>query len=434
MPRIVSRLSRSVEKLVGAEVRPGEWRVVLLFFANLFLLLAAYYILKVIREPLILMEGGAVQRSYARGLQALLLLALVPAYGLLANRFEPARLVKWIMGLFVICVAGFVASSRIGIHVGFAFFVWLGIFSTVSIAQFWSLVSDVMTEADGKRLFPLIAAGGTLGGIFGAQLAARLSSGHPHHLMLIAAALLAGCVSLTHLSYRAAVVRGQRPAASRDPERDTRGGFSLVLHDRYLLLIAASVLLLNFVNTTGDFVLAQLVNGRAHSLPPVQQQNYIATFYGDFQTAISVLTAVIQILVVARAFKHVGVGSSLLFLPLFAFPGYGLSALVPLLSVVTVVKVIENSTDYSLQSTVEHALFLSTSRDAKYKAKAAIDTLFVRLGDLGSTGAVFIGSLVGLTTASYALLNCVASAFWILVALRLRKLNLRAQEAPAECA
>lgn len=101
------------------------------------------------------------------------------------------------------------------------------------------------------------------------------------------------------------------------------------------------------------------------------------------QTYISVLTSFVQIVVVARAFKLLGLGGSLLFLPLFAFAGYGLAGVLPLLGLVATVKVVENATDYSLQNTTQQALFLSTSRDAKYKAKAAIDTLFVRLGDAG---------------------------------------------------
>jgi AAA family ATP:ADP antiporter len=415
-----------VERLVGAEVRSGEWHVVLLFFANLFLLLAAYYILKVIREPLILLEGGAVERSYARGLQAVLLLFLIPAYGLLANRFEPARLVKWIMGVFVVCVGAFVIAGRAGAHVGFPFFVWLGIFSTVAIAQFWSLANDVMTEAEGKRLFPMVAAGGTLGGIFGAQIAARLLDGHPHQLMLVAAGMLLSCALLTHITYGAVAAQRVRAPAAPPAARDRRGGFSLVWSDRYLLLIALSVLILNFVNTTGDFVLAQLVNAKAHALPPAQQERYIAAFYGNFQTFISVLTAAVQILVVARAFKLVGIGSSLLFLPVFALAGYTTSALLPLLGLVATVKVVENSTDYSLQNTVQQALFLPTSRDAKYKAKAAIDTLFVRLGDLGSTGVVFVGAMLGFGVTQYALVNVVMSAVWVVVAVRLRKMALRA--------
>jgi ATP:ADP antiporter, AAA family len=418
-----------VERLVGAEVRAGEWHLVLLFFANLFLLLAAYYILKVIREPLILMEGGAVQRSYARGLQAGLLLLIVPAYGLLANRFEPAKLVKWIMVVFVACVAGFVALGLAGLRVGFGFFVWLGIFSTVSIAQFWSLATDVMTEPEGKRLFPMIAAGGTLGGIFGAQIGARMIDGHPFHLMLTTAGILVSCALLTHMTHAAAMAHRIRVPDGPVRERDHRGGLSLVIHDRYLLMIALSVLLLNFINTTGDFVLAQLVNTKAQLLPHADRQHYIAAFYGDFQTYISVLTSVVQIFVVARLFKRIGVSSSLIFLPIFSLFGYGLSATLPFLGLVATAKVIENSTDYSLENTTEQALFLPTSRDAKYKAKAAIDTLFVRLGDLGSTGFVFIGALLGWGVSSYALVNVLMSAAWIWVTLRLRKASLALDEA-----
>ena len=429
MPRALQRLSRTIERLVGAEVRHGEWRLVLLFFANLFLLLAAYYILKVIREPLILLEGGAVQRSYARGLQAGLLLLIIPAYGLLANRFEPAKLVKWIMAVFVACVGAFVVLGLAGFRVGFAFFVWLGIFSTVSIAQFWSLATDVMTEAEGKRLFPMIAAGGTLGGIFGAQVGARMIDGHPFQLMLATATILVSCALLTHMTHDAALAHRVRIPDGPAKERDHRGGFSLVLHDRYLLLIALSVLLLNFINTTGDFVLAQLVNAKAQLLPVTARQHYIAAFYGEFQTYISILTSLVQIFVVARAFKLLGVTSSLIFLPIFSLFGYGLAAFVPLLGLVATIKVFENSTDYSLESTTEQALFLRTSRDAKYKAKAAIDTLFVRMGDLGSTGLVFVGAMLGWSVTSYAFVNVLTSAAWIWITLRLRKASTPQGEA-----
>src|SRR5204862_1325573 len=106
-------------------------------------------------------------------MQAGLLFIVIPVYSALANRFEPARLVKWIFGMFVLCLALFFVFGKLGVGIGFPFFVWLGIFSTLSIAQFWSLANDIMTESEGKRLFPIIAAGGTIGGILGAQIAAR---------------------------------------------------------------------------------------------------------------------------------------------------------------------------------------------------------------------------------------------------------------------
>lgn len=419
-PQPLRRAGRALERLLGAEVREGEWQLVLLFFANLFLLLGAYYILKVIREPLILLEGGAVERSYARGLQAGLLLVLIPAYSMLSDRFEPAKLVKWIMGVFVACVAGFVALGEAGVHVGFAFFVWLGIFSTVSIAQFWSLATDVLTESEGKRLFPLVAAGGTFGGICGAQLAARMLNGRPHQLMLVAAALLVSCALLTHITHDAAIAHRALIPHDSSQERDARGGLALIVHDRYLLLIATAVLLLNFANTTGDFVLSQVVSAKASLLPTkALEQSYIARFYGNLQAYVAALTSFVQIFLVTRVFRKSGFAAPLLALPVFVILGYGAAAVVPALGLVASVKVLQDSTEYSLQNTAQQALFLRTSRDAKYKAKAAIDTLFVRFGDLLSTGVVFLGSVLGLGPQGFATVNMALGAAWLLIVLKL---------------
>jgi AAA family ATP:ADP antiporter len=424
MAKVLTRAGRAIERVIGADVREGEWHLVLLFFANLFLLLAAYYILKIIREPLILLGGSAVKRSYAHGMQAGLLVLLIPVYSKLANWYEPARLVKWIMGAFVVSLVVFFVLGEYGVPVGFAFFVWLGIFSTLSVAQFWSLANDVMSGDEGRRLFPMVAAGGTIGGIGGARLATRLIDGHPLPLMLIAAAMLAGCALLSHVTYDAGTRHRERvPDGIRD-DWDHRGGFTLVLRDRYLLLIALSVLVLNLVGSTGDFIMAQLVDAKAQTLAVGARRHFIGSFYGDFQMYVSVLSAAIQILVVSRVFKAVGIGGALLFLPLLAISGYGAAAFLPLLGLVATLKVVENSTEYSLQNTIQQALFLPTSRDAKYKAKSAIDTVSVRLGDLSSTALVFLGTRAGLTTLGYALANVIAGALWIWLVIQLRRRQL----------
>jgi AAA family ATP:ADP antiporter len=426
-------VGRRIERLVGADVRPAERRLVRLFFFNLFLLLTAYYILKVVREPLILMNDGAVGRSYARALQAFLLILLVPAYSLLANRLEPARLVSWINGFFIASLGAFVALGAAGLSIGFAFFVWLGIFSTTAVGQFWSLANDVLTEGEGKRLFPLIAAGGTLGGIAGAQIAARtLERLSVFQLMLLAGAILACCVLLTQRGRRAALEhRLSFPREAPTTERDPRGGFTLLLRDRYLLLIGFSVLLLNLINTTGDFVLAEMVDaystGVARGALDADrlQERLIGAFYGDFQTAVTVLTALIQIALVARLFRKFGVSPLLLFLPIFVTAAYGVSALLPVLALVAVVKITENSADYSLQNTLQQALFLPTTRDVKYKAKAAIDTFVVRVGDLASAALVGVGVTAGLGARGFAAANAALGLVWIVVAWQIARRHRR---------
>lgn len=421
--------ARWFQHVVGAEVKDGEWRLVLLFFVNLFLLLTAYYILKVIREPLILLGGGAVSRSYARGLEAGLLVALIPVYSALANRFEPARLVAWIGGFFIVSLGGFCLAGLAGASIGFAFFVWLGIFSTASIAQFWSLANDVMSEEDGKRLFPLIAVGGAAGGILGAQLAARaLARSAPQPLMLVAAGLLVVCLRLTRRCHREGVAR--RSAGAARCRRDPRGGFRLIVSDGYLSLIGLSMIALNLVTATGDFILAQVVSTHAHSLAPAVRARYVGAFYGDLETWITIVTTLAQIFLVARIFKVFGVGKALSFMPVMLISGYGLFWLAPLLSVMTAVKVAESTADYSLQNTIQQALFLPTSRDAKYKAKWAIDTLGKRLGDLSSTALVFVGSTFAWGPRGFAFANVVVGMVWACLTVQLGRRRAALGEDP----
>jgi AAA family ATP:ADP antiporter len=418
----LKRMGKALQRVVGVKVNDGEWRLVLLLFANLFLLLLAYYVLKVIREPLILLTGNAVSRSVARGVQALLLALAVPGYAFVANRIEPSRLVKWVLAFFTASLAGFAFIGRAGVSAGFLFFVWLGVFSTLAIAQFWSLATDVLSEQQGRRLFPLVAVGGTMGSIAGAQLAARaLHKLQSHQVMLATAGALVVCIVLTHLTHEHAATR-RRAAKARPEARDRRGGFGLILRNRYLLLIAGAVVLLNLVNTTGDFILAKLVKARASAIPTLDaREQYIGDFYASFHTWVTALTATVQILLVGRLFGKLGLHRALFLLPLVALTGYCASAFLPVLALIAAVKVVENGTDYSLQNTIQQALFLCTSRDSKYKAKAAIDTFFVRVGDLGSTALVAAGAALGVTIFGFALTNVAAALAWLWIVSRLAR-------------
>lgn len=427
--------ARALERLAGASVDAGERRAILRFVGGLFLLLTAYYILKVVREPLILATGSAVGRSYARAVQAVLLVAVVPLYSALANRVAPAALVQKVFLFFVASLLAFVGLGLAGVPVGFAFFVWLGIFSTMSIAQFWSLANDLFTEAEGERLFPLIAIGGTLGAIVGAQLAAQgIGALGPFGLMLLAAVLVAGCMACTASGAREWRARadagGVDATATRMTLRsgsvhDPHNGFTLLLGDRYLMLIACAVLLVNVVNTTGDYMLAELVSRAAAAAsagsadPEAARRAWIGVFYGNFQTAISVLTALAQMLLVARVFHWAGLERALFVLPAIVLFGYGTIALLPLLGLLAAVKVLENSTEYSLQNTLQQALFLPTSPDAKYKAKAAIDTFVVRAGDVGSAALVWLGTQLALGVEGFAVANVCIGLLWLLLVVRL---------------
>jgi AAA family ATP:ADP antiporter len=154
-----------VERLLSpiVDVHPGEAATALLLTLLMFLVLAAYYELKTAREVFILSEGGAEVKSYSSAGQALLLLALVPAYGAFASRVNRERLVTWVTLFFVGCIVLFTVAHGAHLPIGIPYFLWVGIFNVMVIAQFWALANDLFTPEQGKRVFPLIGVGSSLG-------------------------------------------------------------------------------------------------------------------------------------------------------------------------------------------------------------------------------------------------------------------------------
>jgi len=150
-----SRLEKILSHL--ADVRGGEGIGVLLLALNLFLLLAAYYLLKTVREALILTEGGAVVKSYSAAGQAILLLGVVPLFGAIASRVNRVRLVTGVTLFFVSNLAIFVLLGKLGYHEGVPYFLWVGTFNVMVVAQLWAFANDLYTRPQGERLFPILA-------------------------------------------------------------------------------------------------------------------------------------------------------------------------------------------------------------------------------------------------------------------------------------
>ena len=157
-----------------AEVRRDEIASAILLTLIMFLVLAAYYMLKTAREVFILGEGGAEVKSYSSAGQALLLLVIVPAYGAFASRVSRIQLVHWVTLFFASHLALFLLALSAGWHVGVPYFLWLGIFNLMVIAQFWAFASDIYTPDQGKRLFPLIGVGSSLGAWVGSVRAGQI--------------------------------------------------------------------------------------------------------------------------------------------------------------------------------------------------------------------------------------------------------------------
>ena len=411
-----SWLDRSLS--LFTDVRAGEGASALLLAANVFGLLAFYYILKTVRESLILSEGGAEVKSYAAAGQALLLLAVIPAYGAVAARVNRVRLISGVSLFFASHLVVFYLLGAAGVKIGVAFYLWIGIFNLVIIAQFWSFANDIYRNERGKRLFPLVGLGASLGAWVGALIASEIFAAvGPYRLMIFSAVGLSACVLLTLWVDRRE--RSRRPTTQADAPIARKGGFQLVLSNRYLLLIALLVVILNVVNTIGEFILGKLVvehaSGVVASGPAggLNEGAIIGQFYGDFFAWVNLLGFLFQLLLVSRIFKYVGVRGALFILPLIATFSYGLLAALPILAIVRISKILENSTDYSIQNTARHALFLPTSREAKYNAKQAIDSFFWRTGDLLQAGVVYVGTQLAFGIRSFAAVNLALVIVWL---------------------
>ena len=417
------------------DVQSGEGVTVLLMLSNIFLTLLCYSIIKVVREPLILLGGGAEVRSYSSAGQALLLMLFVPFYSWFASRVDRRKLLIGVTLFFVINIELFALAVAAHVPlVGVAFFIWVGIFNNALTAQFWSYANDIYSKPAGDRLFPIIAIGMTAGAPLGSLVAGRLSAAHvaPQMILQVSSALLLVSLGL-YLAVNARETQRTPAAAAAQGALKGASGFALVFQSRYLRLIALLIVLLNIVNTTGEFLIASLVQRQAEATVAASagdKEAWIGAFYGSYQFWVNVVALVLQFFVTSRLVKYAGLRGALLALPLIALGGYSIVALGVSFAVVRWVKTAENATDYSIMNTARGLLWLPTSREEKYKGKQAIDTFFVRFGDVLATALVAGAAFLELGPSTLAMINAALSVVWLLVAARVARRNEELSRAP----
>jgi AAA family ATP:ADP antiporter len=418
-----------------ADVRAGEGVGALLLALNVFLLLAGYNLLKPARDGLILVEGSPEVKSYSAAAQAVLLVGVVPLYGWLVSGVNRARLIGATGLFFAANLVAFAVLGRAGVREGVAFYIWMGIFNVFVISQFWAFANDLYTEGQGRRLFPLIGVGASLGAWLGAASVEPLVAGlgyTPYTLMTIGGAILLAAVGITlavnrRESGRSRAAHAAESAVINAAPIGREGGFQLILNDRYLFWIAVLTVLLNVVNTTGGYLLDRLVTAEAVARiggdPALEdaRKQFITAFSGSIIATVNLVGFLLQLFVASRVMKFFGVRGGLFILPLLALVNYSVIAVAPVLAIVRIGKVLENATDYSIQNTIRHALWLPTSREAKYKAKAAVDTFFQRAGDVLSAGFVGLGRSLNAGPAMFAWLNLALTVGWLAAAGRIAR-------------
>ena len=260
-----------------ADVRPGEGGTAVLLALNVFLLLTAYYVLKPIREALILGQGSAELKSYMSAGMVGVLAIVVPLYGRLASRVARRRLINIVTAFFAGCLVVFYALTQYGVPFATVYFIWIGIFSVMMVAQFWGFANDLYTKDEGERLFPIVGFGASIGAVLGAVIARWLIAPLGlDQLMLVGAGILILQAVVTNYVDRREGDRAEvRPTASRPQaegsapidksEQRVTGAFGMVFGTPYLLMIGLMLMCLNWVNTTGEYILGSVVEDSARA-------------------------------------------------------------------------------------------------------------------------------------------------------------------------
>ena len=437
------------------DVRPGEGRIALLMFVNVFLLLCAYYLLKPLREGWLAISdvGDLTKRelkTYTSFAQALLLAGAATWYGRLVDRWPRGVLITraTLFAMANIVAFWLVQPDFLIGHVpgmGFAYYVWVGMFGAFIVAQFWAFAADLYPQEQGKRLLPMIAIGATAGGVAGSWLEGRLvawSLLDPRYLLLASLPFLAVSLALTrHVDAAMGGVGKRRGARLEDRPVEGLGALPLVFGSRFLLAVAITTLLLNCVKTLGEamlferavdgYVAAQAAAAGITGETELRAFRQAATtqFFGRFFFWVNTLALVLQAFFASRLLRYGGFGALFLMLPVVAVTSYSAMWLLPVMWVITTMKVVENATDYSIQNTARHVLWLPMSQEITFKAKPTIDSLFMRGGDGLAALTVLLGVQVfSLPERSYFAVNVSLALLWLGLAVWIVRKHRRLSE------
>lgn len=413
----------------AVDVEPAETAALLFAFAYFFCLLSSYYLLRPLRDAMGLV-GGVQALQWLFTATFLTMLALVPVFGFIAARLPPRRFVPLIYRFFALNLVAFGILLAAGIaeaHVARVFFVWMSVFNLFVVAIFWSVLADCFRNEQGRRLFGFIAAGGTAGALVGPALAGSLVTAlGPVTLTFVAAALLEAAVQCFRRLVASSSSDPSAPLASaKDADeqpwriptyRDTRigggilAGLSLLVRSRYLFGIVLYMLFYTMTSTFLYFEQARIV---AERLPDTASRTQV---FAAIDFVVSGLTLVLQVLVTGRFMRRFGVAAALIFLPAVTAVAFVSLAAWPALSVLIAAQGIRRAVDYAIARPGREVLFTVVDREAKYKAKNAIETFIYRGGDAAS-GWAFTGlAAAGLGLAGFAVLSLPLAALWAALA------------------
>ncbi|MES3007335.1 MAG: MFS transporter [Pseudomonadota bacterium] len=446
----------------AVDLREGEGAALAWSFTYYFCLLCAYYILRPIRDEMGV-AGGVDNLAWLFTGTLVGMMLIHPVFTSLVkklprNRFVPLTYRFFIANLLIFFVVFRVVPQENSVWIGRIFFIWVSVFNLFVVSVFWSFMTDIYRSAQSKRLFGMLAVGGTVGAIMGASITSALVAVlGPVNLLLISALLLEAAARVSNalerseeklalaalrderedtekgegdskeVAGRASSYRGEglEPTAEQtagairevaSKQREIIGGGVLegitdVLRSPYLIGIAVLMLLFTVTSTYLYFMQAEIVESSS------QDSRVRTQLFANIDLIVNILTLVTQLFLTGRILRWFGIGLSLAFLPLLSLVGFGILGVAPALAVLVVFQILRRAGNYAIQRPAREVLYTVLPRSEKYKAKNFNDTFVYRVGDqLGAWSYTAMGWL-GMGVATLSMSMVPVSLVWLLLAL-----------------
>ena len=395
-------------------------------FFYFFSLLTAYFILRPIRDAMGI-AGGTGSLAYLFSYTFIVMLAVMPIYGALVAHFPRRKLIPYIYSFFILNLLLFWVffSNKIMMDLtAKVFFVWLSVFNVFVVSIFWSFMIDIFKASDSKKLFGLIASGGTIGSILGPITVTLLIDrvGTESLLLISATILLFSIVCVLRLtSLRKDNLPDMKNVQLNLDNNKAIGGsilagFTEILKSRYLMGISALVFLLSLTATFAYFQQSSLIyNGYSDTAERVK-------VFALIERYVSIGALIFQIFISGPVMIKYGVKAGIILLPIITVLGFVLLAISPTIGIFIIFQTIRRASEYGMFSPARENLFSIVSREQKYKAKNFIDTAIFRGGDV-INGWIYTGlnAGMGLSIAVVSMIGVPLALIWGILAWKLGK-------------
>lgn len=395
-------------------VRRDEIGLLAWSFLYFFCLLAAYYMIRPLRDEMAV-QYGAERLQHLFSATFVAMVALIPAFGWVASRLPVQRLLPLVYGVVIALLLAFWVALNGGAD-AFAvapyFYVFVSVFNLFVVSVFWSFMADLWSTEAARRLFGVISAGGSLGAIVGPAAAAGLVGFTGVNGLLLASAGTLGLalVCIGMLLRRSGMRRVLRRQDETEPKPSLWIGVVRVVRSPYLLGIAVFVICYTVLSTLLYFLQVSLVGAS------IADSAERTRFFAVVDLAVNTLTLLLQFFVTGRLLSRIGAVGMLVALPVISIIGFAALGLWTLLPVLVVVGVLRRAGEFAISKPTRETLFTVVDHDDKYQAKNVIDTVIHRGGDAASSWFAAGLKALGLGLHGMAWVGVPIAVVWLLVA------------------